>query len=320
MLTPQPLLTVVTATRGNFSDHWLQSLGAIVGNVEFILVYPPGVTARTFTDPRIRVLHSPYWGEVVQRGLGLLNAQGQYVIALDDDDFLHPDTTQLIAPYFARCPESWALRLCVASISHEAVERINAPWQPLPDINTMTLVPRQTAAHNPNEILQEVPIAPLTNRFKLKSLWCQTQRHDHHGAHAENFNNIVWRTEFVKPALAELFAHTRVHGPTIWLPFWNLDRLLGLYIQAQCFQADHKIGHWLRGAEQIRKIERPHVIKEIRTMFPADMLLALKFPQYGYFWNLFFDEFWRALKVIIAIKFRRISTADRPQLETITQS
>jgi glycosyltransferase involved in cell wall biosynthesis len=306
MPTSQPLLSIVTATRGNFSAQWFQRLCQIQGDVEFVLVYPPGVEPQIFTDRRIKVVHSPYWGEVIQRGLGLLNALGKYVIALDDDDFLHPDVTAIIPAYFARCPESWALRLCVASIDHDQSTRILGDWQPLPQVSELTLVPRQTREHNPETILQSVPIAPLNNRFQWRSLWVNTRRCDHHGAHIENFNNIVWRTEYVKPALVELFAHTRVHGPSLWLPFWNLDRLLGLFIQAHLFQADRTIGHWLRGAEQVRKIERPHLIKEIRTMFPADLLLALKFPQYGYFWNLFFEQFWIALKVIVSYKLGRI--------------
>ncbi len=306
MPTPQPLLSIVTATRGNFSEPWFARLCQIRGDVELILVYPPGVEPAAFTEPRIKVLHSPYRGEIVQRGLGLLNALGKYVIALDDDDFLHPDITAIIPTYFARCPESWALRLRVASIDHDQPARILGDWQPLPPISELTLVPRQTHDHDPETILQEVPIAPLNKRFQWRSLWVNTRRSDHHGAHIENFNNVVWRTESVKPALVELFTHTQVHGPILWLPFWSLDRLLGLFIQAQLFQADQKIGHWLRGAEQVRKIERPSIIKEIRTMFPADLLLALKFPQYGYFWNLFFEQFWIALKVIVSYKLGRI--------------
>jgi glycosyltransferase involved in cell wall biosynthesis len=296
----QPLLTIVTATRGQFSDHWIQSLCAIHGNVEFILVHPPGVTPRTFADQRIKTLVSSYKGEVMQRGLGLLNASGQYVLALDDDDYLHPDITEIIAPYFERCPESWALRPSLAKVLDNDTAWITSPWQPLPTIQDLTLVPRQNPEHDPNTILQAVPIAPLNNRFRKRALWFYTYRIDHHGAHAENFNNIIWRTDLVKATMTDLCAQMHFHSYLIWLPRWSLDRLLGLYLQAKFFQPDQTIGYWLKGSEQVRKVERSHTVKSVRAMFPGDMLLSLRFPQYGYFWNLFFNELWNAIKVAIS--------------------
>ena len=34
-------------------------------------------------------------------------------------------------------------------------------------------------------------------------------------------------------------------GPIKYIPFWCLDRLLGLYIQAKFFEQGKTIGHWL---------------------------------------------------------------------------
>jgi hypothetical protein len=34
----------------------------VQGNVEFILVYPPGITAAFIADPRVKILYSLYKG------------------------------------------------------------------------------------------------------------------------------------------------------------------------------------------------------------------------------------------------------------------
>ncbi|MBD0269571.1 MAG: glycosyltransferase family 2 protein, partial [Cyanobacteria bacterium Co-bin8] len=70
----QPLLSIVTPTLGNFSDYWLEQLMAVKGNVQFVLVYPPGMARRAIADPRVKSLTSPYPGEFIQRFLALLNA------------------------------------------------------------------------------------------------------------------------------------------------------------------------------------------------------------------------------------------------------
>ncbi|MGB6301238.1 MAG: glycosyltransferase family 2 protein, partial [Rivularia sp. (in: cyanobacteria)] len=96
----QPILTIVTATRGNFADRWLEELLKIKGNVQFILVYPPNATVKTIDDVRIKNLISPFKGEVMQRFTGLINADSEYVMALDDDDYLHHGIADLVAQYF----------------------------------------------------------------------------------------------------------------------------------------------------------------------------------------------------------------------------
>ncbi|MEB3278684.1 MAG: glycosyltransferase family A protein [Lyngbya sp.] len=300
------VLSVITPTRGNFSEFWLQQLFNIQGSVEFILVYPPQETPKVIEDPRLKIISSPYKGEVIQRGTGLVNATGQYIIALDDDDYLHPNTVDLLLDYFHHYPESWCLRLKKNKFYYDDEVNIKRDWDTLPQIKSMTVVSKCRDEHDKNKILQELPIAPLDNHFKLISLWFNTHRTDHHGAHIENFNNIIWKSSLVKSAITDLFQGTQFYGPLTWMPFWSLDRLLGLYIQAKFFRDSLIVGHWLRGdSEQVRYITRPSSMKEVRTMFPADMLLALRFPKYGYFWNLFFDEFWIAVKTTLRTQVRK---------------
>ncbi|MEA5514041.1 glycosyltransferase family A protein [Nodularia sp. UHCC 0506] len=115
----QPLLTIVTATLGNYSDYWLEQLLKIKGEIEFILVYPPNGKIKNIDDSRVRSLISPFKGEVMQRFTGLINAKGDYVIALDDDDFAHPDLLNLTSKYFQLFPESWVLRLKIQNIKYK---------------------------------------------------------------------------------------------------------------------------------------------------------------------------------------------------------
>lgn len=309
------LLSIVTPTRGNFSDFWFQRLMAMEGAVEFILVYPPGSKKVSMSDPRIKVIISPYKGEVIQRAVGLLNASGQYVIALDDDDFLHPKTTEIISPYFTNYPESWCLRLSRINIDYQDEERIKTPWGALPNLQSLQVIPpapkptlrRQTYADE--EILEEVPISPLQKQFKWSSLWYKTKRTDPDGAHMENFNNRIWKTSLVQEGLQDLLAGNKFLKHLVWMPFWSLDRLLGLFIQAKFYQEDLIIGHRLWGDEQIRYIVKSSSLKgELRAMFPGDMILALRFPKYGYLWNLFFYEFWRFVSICFQGFYRRTSS------------
>jgi hypothetical protein len=59
------LLSIVTPTRGNFSSYWFKQLRSIQGDVELILVYPPGQEIQEFNDSRIKVIVSPYKGELI---------------------------------------------------------------------------------------------------------------------------------------------------------------------------------------------------------------------------------------------------------------
>ncbi|MCY7407981.1 MAG: glycosyltransferase family 2 protein [Alkalinema sp. CAN_BIN05] len=305
------LLSIVTPTRGNFSSYWFDQLTSIQGDVEFVLVYPPGQSIQEFSDSRIKIIVSPYKGEVIQRAIGSLNVLGDYVIALDDDDFLHPQITNLVKSYFELYPTSICLRLSKHDIHYQDTKLIERSWDKLPDIARLIAVETNYKEnYAKSEILQEIPIAPLNNKFKLSSLWFYSRRTDQNGPHPENYNNKVWKRNITQEAVEDLLNFTQMLGPLTWIPFWSLDRLLGLYLQAQIFQQGIILGHWLHGGEQVRYIEVESSTKgEVRSMFAGDLLLALRFPRYGYFWNLFFHEMWAALKVFLKTKLTAVAIA-----------
>ena len=292
-MNDKPILSIVTPTRGNFTNYWFEQLMAVKGNIEFILVYPPGVPKQQITDPRFKIITSQFKGEVMQRSIGLLSASGLYTLALDDDDYVHPDVLQMVSEYFTHFPDSWVLRPRMKKIDFTDEERIRCPWEPIPDFKQLDIAPRR---QNNQPILQTLPIAPVNNRFDARLMTGAYMRRDMHGAHIENFNNKVWKTELVQQTLAELADVMKIKGNLYWIPSWNLDRLLGLFIQAKFFEENKEVGHWMPAPEQIRFIDRPSSLKELRFHFSSDALLAMRFPQYGYFWNLFFDQFWTALR------------------------
>jgi hypothetical protein len=291
-----PILTIVTPTRGNFTEYWLSQLLQIQGDVEFILVYPPGVSPHSTKDIRIKSLTSPYKGEMMQRFIGLLNASGRYTLALDDDDFVHPHIVRLVDEYFAQYPESWILRLKKAVIDFRESAQIIKEWDSIPDIAQLNICRKTPDNPYPYQKgsftgLLEVPIAPLTASFDLRRLvlpWLERQ--DNQGYHFENFNNIVWQTDLVQQTLPKLAHTTKLGGVLTWIPRSGFDRLLGLFVQANHFQEDAIIGHWIPGAEQIRYIDKPPQMKPTRFHVLSDVLLVKAFPQYGYFWNLFFSK------------------------------
>lgn len=300
----KPILSVVTPTLGKFSDYWLEQLLNINGSVEFILVYPPGVTPREINDPRVKVLISPYKGEMMQRFIALLNATGEYVLALDDDDFLHFDVITLIKDYFHRFPNSWVLRLKKAVIDFREEKKIKEPWSEIPDIDKLEIC-RKTP-ENPYPYQQgnyqgllEVPVCPLDKNFDIRiAIWPLTQRKDNHGYHFENFNNIVWKNELVKQALPELSKATQIIGALRWIPSSGFDRLMGLFLQAKFFEKEAIIGHWMPYPEQIRYINKPAVLKPPRFHVISDAVLVKYFPRYGYLWNLFFSKLYDVPKTV----------------------
>lgn len=286
-----PCLSVVTPTRGNFSAPWRDAWLALRGDVEWILVYPPNEPLDHFADARVRVLVSPQRGEVIQRLIGLLNARGRYVLALDDDDVAHPDLAVCAEAYFARFPSSWVLRPRAEHVAFDDTERLARAWASLPDVSRLEI----RAIETENEPgLIEIPIAPLETRFRWRHLFVPTTpRREMHGIHFENFNNRVWRNEIVQPALRSLAEKFSFPGAFSFYPRYSLDRLLGLYVQAYYFQPQKIIGHLLGGAPQLRRTYRPAAQKEFRLYGLADALLARSFPRYGYFWNLFFFKLYQ---------------------------
>ncbi|HEY9850936.1 MAG TPA: glycosyltransferase family A protein [Leptolyngbyaceae cyanobacterium] len=297
-------LSIVTATRGNFSEYWLEQLLKIKGDVQLILVYPPDANFKYINDSRIKNFKSPYRGEVMQRTIGLLNASGKYVLALDDDDFVHPDVLEFTVKYFNKFPESWVLRLRMKKILFSDEEEIKKDWAEITDVNQLEVLKKTKENPDPfkggkNPGLLELPIAPVDNKFDVRyAIWPGLERKDMHGIHIENFNNKIWKNQLVQDALTELGKAMKIFGAITWVPSWNLDRLLGLFIQAKFFQKDAIIGHWMPIPEQIRFIIRPDNLKETRIYLEGDILLAKRFPQYGYFWNLFFSQLYDVPRVL----------------------
>lgn len=320
-MNEKPILSIVTPTTGKFSDYWLEQLLKIEGNVEFVLVYYPNIPIRPINDPRVRVLTSPYKGEMMQRFVGLLNAWGEYVLALDDDDYVHPNVVKLTSEYFRRFPESWILRLKKENIDFKDEERIKKEWEAIPDVNQLEVC--QKTPENPYPYQQgnytgllEVPIAPLDSKFDFSYvIWPFSGRKDNLGYHFENFNNIVWRNDLLQKALPELAKTTKVLGAVTWIPSTGFDRLLGLFMQATFFEGnDRIIGHWMPNPEQIRYIDKPPTLKPPRFHVISDSLLIKKYPQYGYLWNLFFEKLYSVPRTLgKAAKWKLVSSKKSPK-------
>jgi len=311
-MTEQPLLSIVTPTRGNFSDYWLEQLLNVRGKVEFVLVYFPGVPRKPIDDPRVKSITGPYKGEMMQRFVAFLNATGRYVLALDDDDYLHPEVLQLVTEYFQKFPESLVLRLRSRKIDQNKTEKIKEPWQPIPTLNQLK-VARRTERGEEFTVLQEIPIAPLENAFDRRYFfWPFVERKDMHGPHIENFNNKVWDNEKVKQILPEISHATQISGILTWIPTSAFDRLMGLFVQAQFYQKDAIVGHWLPKPEQVRFIDKDPALKPPRFHVFSDVLLVKCFPQYGYFWNLFFNKLYGVPKAAAkAMKWKVLKARDR---------
>ena len=107
----KPTLSIVVPTREGFSDHWLRELLKIEGEVEFILVHPPGMTKSTVDDLRLQQINSSFRGEIIQRLTGLLNASGKYVLTVNCDEYLIPNILDIVVDYFSNFTDSWVLRL-----------------------------------------------------------------------------------------------------------------------------------------------------------------------------------------------------------------
>lgn len=292
----KPILSIITPTTDKYSDYWIEQLLKVKGNVEFVLVYYPDTIVRPVNDSRVKVLISPYKGEMMQRFVGLLNAAGEYVLALDDDDFVHPDVVDLTSEYFKKFPNSWVLRLNKENIDFRDEERIKKEWDAIPNVQELEICKKTRENPYPYQRgnyqgLLEVPIAPLNKNFDLRYVLLPfTGRKDNLGYHFENFNNIIWKNQLVQEALPELSKTTKVMGAITWIPSSGFDRLLGLFVQAYFFKKDTIIGHWMPKPEQIRYIDKPPELKPPRFHVVSDALLVKQYPQYGYLWNLFFEK------------------------------
>ncbi|MBD0336529.1 MAG: glycosyltransferase family 2 protein, partial [Cyanobacteria bacterium Co-bin13] len=210
-------------------------------------------------------------------------------LALDDDDYVHPDVVTPVEAYFAKFPQSLVLRLMQVRILPQNQERIYQPWASIPSIADLEVVPRRDDRQRPT--LQEVPIVPLQRSFDRRYLiWPFTKRTDDHGPHIENFNNKVWRNDKVQQVLPELSRVTVLYGALTWIPPWGFDRLMGLFLQASFYQEGAVVGHWMPEPAQMRFMVGDLAQKPPRFHVLSDALLVRRFPQYGYFWNLFFNK------------------------------
>ncbi len=60
-------LSIVIPMREGFSEHWLGELLKVKGDIEFILVHPPGVKPSPVNDPRMKQIVCALRGEIAQR-------------------------------------------------------------------------------------------------------------------------------------------------------------------------------------------------------------------------------------------------------------
>ena len=286
-----PFLSIVVPMREGFSEQWLQDLLKVKGNVEFILVHPPGVHPQPNADKRLLQLVSPFRGEIAQRLNGLLNAAGKYVLTFNCDEVINPDVPALAQRYFEQFPNSWVMRLAKEEYPYGDVAALNAPWVELP--KDLTALPICRKADGNLRLYEEghmleIPIAPMHNQFDWGCLW--RGRRDHLGPHAENFDKKVWVNAMVQEALQEILQGLTFIGPIKYLPFWCLDRLLGLTLQAKFYdesQPEQVIGHKLPMPAQLRVEDNPPEFRRRgRFYFFAEVILLRRFPQYGYIWNL----------------------------------
>ena len=305
-MSNKPILSVVVPTRGVFHKDWLPNLLKVKGNVEFIIVYPPESNVIDIDDERLKIITSPFKGEVAQRLLGLFNTSGEYVITMNEDQYLHPDIVDLTTKYFEKFPESWVCRIRKARTKQSEINE--KKWDSVPDINTSKVCQYKKGEPADHNALIEVPIVPLDKvKFDIKFLfWPLNKRKDQHGVHMENFDQRIWKNEIVQNTIRDFAKTMTIIKAIKWVPVWVLDRL-SLFLQAKNFVKGKIIGHWIPGSPQLLTVANPEELKEsYRLHISTEILLVKRFPQYGYFWNLFMFSLWRMpsgiLKVLLSKK------------------
>ncbi|TRT75137.1 MAG: transposase [Microcystis sp. M_OC_Ca_00000000_S217Cul] len=286
-----PSLSIVIPTREGFADHWFNALTEVKGEVEFILVHPPGAPKYPTSDPRVQQIVSPLRGEIIQRISGLMNATAPYTLTINCDEFLHPDILTMVLQYFQRFPDSWVMRLCTKRFQYGETKELTAPWQPLPQIEELLVWDKSSKNQDGSDrsgYLKEIPIVPFDKR-KLDLMCFVRERKDHHGPHTENFYKKVWLTQMVQATCKDIVSLLPLMGPFKYIPFWCLDRLLGLFLQAKFFEQGQGkiIGHLMPSPEQLRMENNPPEYRRLnRYGILSEIFLVKCFPQYGYMWNL----------------------------------
>lgn len=293
----QPILSIIIPMRGGVTQAWLDELLKVKGNVEFILVYPPGVCKFEREDQRLNQITTTVQGELNQRITALLNATGIYVLSINCDEYLHPNIVEIAQDYFTEFPGSYFVRLRSRLFDFED-RNIIQPWEDFPKLSTLKVKKAKFSKNDPipedeknlskeekSEMLREIPISPLENKFNPKVLW--KGRKDHQGSHQENFDKKIWKNELVQENLKDIVEAFKLLGPFKYIPFWTADRLLGLSMQAKFYESKKIIGHWLPRPEQFRTEDNPpEYPRKHRRYVLAELLLLKNHSKYGYFWNL----------------------------------
>jgi hypothetical protein len=297
-----PILSIVIPTREGLSDHWFTELLKVEGNIEFILVHPPDTSKYPYSDPRLQQIVSPFRGEILQRMTGLMTVSGEYVLSVNCDEYLHPQLLDITTQYFQRFPESWLMRLSVKSFAYGQLDGIIQDWADYHKISNLADYSLQEIKEkrkeneefkSKNHYLMKIPIVPLNNKFSFQAF--RRNRRDMRGSHTENFDKKVWKTSLMKETLLDLTETMSLFEPIKYIPFWCLDRLLGLYLQAKFFdqkkEQDPFIGHLLPAPELLRIEDNPpQYSRNYRWFQLAEILLVKRFPQYGYCWNLAIED------------------------------
>lgn len=289
----KPILSIVSPTRPGFPESWIQELVKIKGDVEFIVVHPPGLSKHPIEDSRLQQINSPFKGEIIQRLTGLLNARGTYVLTVNCDEYLNPDLVEIVVDYYKRFPDSWVLRLNRKDFDYGDKRMFDNPWETLKNIDQLKVCSKAEGNSNlftqTNEYMLEIPIAPVDNKFDWLCVF--RGRQDHHGPHTENFDKKVWKNQLVQETIQEIASMMNVAGYVKYVPFWCLDRLLGLFLQAKFYEKGKVIGHLLPSPEQIRIEDNPPQYRRTRRFYVfAEIFLLKRFPQYGYIWNLIIHQ------------------------------
>lgn len=291
----QPLLSIVIPTRGDFKGYGCNQVLTLEGNLEFIIVHPPGTEKFDSSDPRVKQIISPLRSEVFQRCLGIINTTGDYVVTLDQDQAIHPQIERIVEGYFSKHPDSWVLRSISKKIFVSEAAENGIEWCEANDIFSLGVSSKEKDNYQlfrEKKAMAQVPIVPLDKkRLDMRLLFLPfVERKDQNGLHTETANKKVWQGDMIRSAAREIAKSFDFVGSIKDVPFWCLDRLLGLWIQAQFFKKDIYIGHWSPTPFVVDILDDEQIRRHKRFYLAADILLIKKFPQYGYFWNLCFSQ------------------------------
>lgn len=315
-----PILSIVIPTREGLSEEWLDFLLKTEGAVEFILVHPPGMPKFKREDVRLSQINSVFRGEIIQRLNGLMNASGTYVLSMNCDEYIFPHLLDVVTSYFTRFPTSWMFRLSKKFFDFGDRNITQLPWNTPRTIDHLQILDlsQPFSLFKTDQYLLEVPIAPVDNPLNLASLF--QGRRDHHGRHIENFDKTVWKNELVQATLQDLITTMKFGGNIKYVPFWCLDRLLGLMLQAKFFEQGRIIGHKLPLPECLRSEDNPPNHQRTNRYYVlAEVLLLKRFPNKGYFWNLVLSEikdiprtYVRDRPMIISLR-KRLQSQQKPK-------